>query len=174
MAQLKWIERKFNFGYTPEYLPLFIERLLSTAPRIEELVKDLSEENASLMPSGKWSIKQHIGHLTDLEELHDGRLDDFLKKRNPLRAADMGNKKTEDADHNNRTMIELFTDFRSSRNEFIKKVLSFSEKELRIRSLHPRLKEEINVIDMLHFVAEHDLFHQLHIAGIISDLSNSE
>ena len=172
MQQLKWIERKFNFGYGPEYLPLFIERLRSTAARIEELTKSVSDNKASHMPGGKWSVKQHIGHLKDLEELHDGRLHDFLEKKNPLRAADMGNKKTEDADHNKRSTTELITEFKASRESFIKHVLTFSDEQLQTRSLHPRLGAEINVIDLLHFIAEHDLFHQVHIANILSLIKN--
>lgn len=167
MQQLKWIERKFNFGFGPEYLPLFIERLRSTAPRIEELTMNLSNEALSFMPSGKWSVKQHIGHLTDLEELHDGRLHDFLEGKNPLRAADMNNKKTEEADHNKYSASELILNFRNSREKFIEHVLRFSDEQLQRRSLHPRLKQEINVVDLLHFIAEHDLFHQTHIAIIL-------
>jgi len=167
MQQLKWIERKFNFGYTPEYLPLFIERLLSTAPRIEELISNLSEEDGSFQPDGKWSVKQHIGHLSDLEELHKGRLIDFSENNSMLRAADMGNKKTEDADHNSKTLSVLINEFRSSRKKFIEHALSFSEEGLQTRSFHPRLQVEINIIDMLHFIAEHDLFHQVHISNII-------
>jgi hypothetical protein len=166
--ELKWIERKFNFGYTSEYLPLYVERLSSTAPRIEELTKNLTEENASIMFRGKWSIKQHIGHLTDLEELHKGRLNDFFEKKDTLRAANMTNKKTEEADHNSKPVSVLLNEFRISREKFIHHVGTFQEQQLETRSFHPRLKTEINVIDLLHFVTEHDLFHQAHIAEIIN------
>lgn len=169
MQQLKWIERKFNFGYGEEYLPLFVERLRSTLPRIKELTGNITDKDASFMPEGKWSIKQHIGHLTDLEELHAGRLYDFLEKKSTLRPADMDNKKTEEADHNKRTLPDLLSDFKNSREKFIRHVLEFSKEELLRKAIHPRLKEEINVIDLLHFVAEHDLFHQVHIFNIISE-----
>jgi hypothetical protein len=168
MTQLKWIERKFNFGYSDEYLPLFIERLRSTLPRIMELTDTITDKEASFMPEGKWSIKQHIGHLTDLEELHAGRLYDFLERKSTLRPADMENKKTEEADHNKWTISDLTADFKNSREKFIQHVLKFSREELLRKALHPRLKEEINVIDLLHFIAEHDLFHQVHISNIIS------
>ena len=167
MKNLKWIERKFNFGYSAEYLPLFIERLKTTAPRIEELVKDISDEKASFMPDDKWSVKQHIGHLTDLEELHDGRLTDFLEKKPTLRAADMQNKKTEEADHNKIAIHDLIADFRMVREKFIAHVRSFNESELMTVSLHPRLQQQINVIDLMYFIAEHDLFHIVHISNIV-------
>jgi uncharacterized damage-inducible protein DinB len=165
--ELKWVERKFNFGYGPEYLPLFLERLHSTSPVIIELTRNLTEGKASIMPSGKWSVKQHIGHLTDLEELHEGRLHDFRNGINPLRAADMGNKKTKEADHNSNPLSALISAFTESRQKFIEHVTLFSEEELQRRSLHPRLKQEINVIDLLHFIAEHDLFHQTIMRDII-------
>lgn len=167
MQQLKWIERQFNFGFSPVYLPLFIERLRSTAPRIEDLTKNITDKNASFMPSGKWSVKQHIGHLTDLESLHDGRLRDFIERKNPLRPADMENKKTGEAGHNNRSLMELISDFKTSRENFIEHVLTFSEDQLQIRSVHPRLNKEINVVDLLHFIAEHDLYHQTQISNIL-------
>jgi hypothetical protein len=167
MKQLKWIERKFNFGYGPEYFPLYIERLRSTVPRIEELIKKVSDEQASFMPDGKWSVKQHIGHLSDLEPLHDGRLFDFLEGKQVLRAADMENKTTETADHNKLSLEKLISDLRKTRENFIGHVSEFSDEQLQLRALHPRLKEEINVVDLLHFVAEHDLFHQVHIGNII-------
>jgi hypothetical protein len=159
MKHIKWTERKFIFGYSADYLNLFIERLKCTAPRIEELTKNISEEKCSFMPDGKWSIKQHIGHLTDLEELHDGRLNDFRAKLEILRAADMTNLKTEEADHNKISVTDLIKNFRSLRKRFIDHVLTFDEGELNQKSLHPRLQEQINPIDLLYFVAEHDLFH---------------
>jgi hypothetical protein len=167
MKNLKWIERKFNFGYGPEYFPLFIERLRSTAPRIEEMTKNISEEKLCFMQDGKWSVKQHIGHLTDLEVLHEARLHDFTDKKEVLRPADMENKVTEQADHNKVTLNQLISDLRRSREKFIKHVSTFSDEQLLTRSFHPRLKEEINVVDLLHFVSEHDLFHQTHIAIIL-------
>jgi hypothetical protein len=47
MEQLKWTERKFDFGFRKEYLPFMLERIKSTAPRIEELMKNISEEKAT-------------------------------------------------------------------------------------------------------------------------------
>lgn len=163
MKHLKWIERKFDFGYTVEYLPLFLERLKSTAPRIEEIVKGSSEAELSHMPNGKWSIKQHIGHLTDLEELHNARLHDYRAGKDVLRPADMKNVKTEEADHNKRSVGELISELRKTRADFIEHLLSFSEEELMKKAMHPRLQQQVSVIDLLHFIAEHDLFHVVHM-----------
>jgi len=101
MEVLKWTDRKFQFGYSKEYLPFFIERLKTIAPRIEELITTIPETILSKREDNHWSIKEHIGHLSDLEELHDGRIDDFENAKNTLRAADMSNEKTNKANHNN-------------------------------------------------------------------------
>ena len=47
------------------------------------MVSGLDEDLANLKPGSKWSIKEHIGHLTDLEDLHRGRIDaDAFFRRN--------------------------------------------------------------------------------------------
>lgn len=93
MKQLKWAERKFDFGFRKEYLPFLLERLRATAPRIEELVHNIPENILSKQFKGQWSVKEHIGHLIDLEELHDARTEQFAEGSKELRAADMNNKK---------------------------------------------------------------------------------
>ncbi len=167
MEQINWIERKFNFGYAPGYLPLFIERLNSSVPRIKQLTLGLTAEELRFKPNNKWCIKQHIGHLTDLEELHEGRLQDFLNKLPALRAADMSNKKTEDTDHINTSLKILISDFQSARKNFIDKVRTFTPEQMLFKSFHPRLKQDITVVDLLFFLSEHDNAHLTHISSII-------
>ena len=44
MEQLKWAERRFDFGFRKEYLPFMLERIKATPPRTEEMIKGFSEE----------------------------------------------------------------------------------------------------------------------------------
>ena len=122
MQQLKWVDRKFDFGFRKEYLPFLIERIKATAPRIEELVKGISEENLAKQLNNQWSIKEHIGHLIDLEELHEARIGQFAKGLKELQAADMSNKKTYKANYNLKNISELIIGFRKVRANFILKV----------------------------------------------------
>jgi hypothetical protein len=166
MQQLKWIERKFDFGFRKEYLPFLIERIKATAPRIEELVKNISEDNLSGQFNNQWSVKEHIGHLTDLEELHEARIKQFAEGLAELHAADMSNKKTYEANHNQRNISELITAFRKTRANFIAKIEGFEESKLEHKALHPRLQKQITLVDLVYFVGEHDNHHLTLISQI--------
>ena len=159
MQQLKWTERKFDFGFRQEYLPFLTERIKATAPRIEELIKNSSESDLSKRINDQWSAKQHIGHLIDLEELHETRIDQFAEGLTELRAADMSNKKTYEADHNKRNIKDLIAELRTVRAKFIAKLESLDENNLGHKALHPRLQKQITVVDLVYFVGEHDNHH---------------
>ena len=70
MERTKWVERKFNFDFPVGMFPVVLERLRGTAARLEKMTSSLSETEAEQKPDNKWSIKEHIGHLSDLEKLH--------------------------------------------------------------------------------------------------------
>lgn len=136
-----------------------MERLKGTPARIAEIVYDVSEEKLSLKKNGKWSIKEHIGHLYDLEELHYCRIDDFLNHASVLRAADMTNRKTDEANHNSKSIEELIEQFRKSRKEFTERLAKLDELQIIITSVHPRLNQPMRLVDMMYFTAEHDDHH---------------
>jgi hypothetical protein len=159
MKTVQWTAREWQFGYTIEYIPLLIERLQCTAPRIAEIIKNQPEEILSKRHGDKWSVKEHIGHLTDIEELHNGRIDDFKNKAAMLRPADMSNKKTYEANHNQYSAAQLLSEFIKSRKAFIEKLRRTPPHYFEIKSVHPRLKQEVTLTDILFFVAEHDLQH---------------
>lgn len=159
IQQLKWVERKFNFDFPSGIYPCLLERLFGTPLRMEEMTKGLSEEILILKPDGKWSIKEQIGHLIDLEELHEGRVDDFIAGKEMLRAADMANKKTMEANHNSRSLENLLHEFSEQRNHFIVKLRQADEDLINRVSIHPRLKIPMRLVDMVYFTCEHDDHH---------------
>lgn len=156
MPELKWTERKFNFDSPEGMFPVFIERLRGTAARIEDMVKNLPEELLQKKNGTAWSVKEHIGHLIDLEELHDGRIDDFLEGKETLRAADMANKKTYAANHNTSNTPELISALSNVRAHFISRL---EKSDPALSALHPRLQKQMRVVDLAYFVAEHDDWH---------------
>src|SRR5687767_1478547 len=119
MEQAKWTDRKFSFDFPVEWLPNILERLRGTSARLNEVTASLTEIKASVRLNGGWSVKEHIGHLSDLEELHMGRLDDFLSRKKTLRPADMTNAKTYNADHNSKSLRHLLNDFAVKRKQYI-------------------------------------------------------
>lgn len=156
ITQTPWIERKFNFDFSVGNYPIIIERLKGTIAQVEAMVKNIPDEKLTVKAGGKWSVKEVIGHLYDIEDLWNGRIDDFLEHKETLRAADMTNAKTTAADHNTKPVSELLKQFTEARNKLIERVKEFDEATASLTSFHPRLKTTIRLVDSLFFVAEHD------------------
>ena len=156
IRQTPWIERKFEFNFPLGLFPVIIERLKGTIPQLESLIKNIPDEKLSAKAGDKWSAKEVIGHLYDLEELWNGRLDDFLDRKETLRAADMTNAKTTAANHNIKPAYELLKKFSEARDKLIDRVKGLDEATASLTALHPRLKTPMRLIDSLCFVAEHD------------------
>ena len=144
-----------------------MERLHGTPARIKEMVSNLDEDRATRKPGGKWSIKEHIGHLYDLEFLHDGRLDDFKEGKEILRAADMKNVLTDESNHNLITLDQLQEKFSQSRRDFLTKLASLDDSTLVRKSLHPRLQILMRPVDVAYFCAEHDDHHLASMRAIL-------
>lgn len=170
----KWTERKFNHDLPEGWLLNVLERLHGTAPRIKHLISGLSEEQSGAKTENSWSLKEHIGHLSDLEELHEGRIDDFIACKEVLRAADMSNQKTHKADHNARIAEDLLAEFETKRKAFIDRLSKLDSKTQSFRSLHPRLKLTMKPVDMAFFTAEHDDHHLATMRQLVLSMNRSE
>lgn len=166
MARRVWFERAFDLGLPPSHQPEIIERLRGTAARLSERVAGLSIEETSLRPGGAWSIAEHAGHLGDLEPLWAGRVEDILEGLADLRAADLENRATWDAGHNDRPIEAVIEVFRDRRTRLIERLTSLDESELSISGLHPRLRQPMTVVDLCYFVAEHDDHHLAAITAL--------
>ncbi len=157
--KLRWFDRHFTFNLPEELFPDVVERLRGTPARIEEKVRDLSPTLLTRRDGEAWSIQEHVGHLLDLDELHDGRLDDFLAGAEVLRAADLANRRTHEAHYNERPMAEILEGFRRERERFVARLDAWDERLISLTALHPRLRQPMRVIDMALFTAEHDDHH---------------
>jgi uncharacterized damage-inducible protein DinB len=162
------VEREFDFGLALGVFPSVVERLRGTPARLEELTRGLSPETLTAKNvAGSWSVQEQVGHLIDLDELHEGRLEDYARHHSTLRAADMTNRKTEEAGHNEARLEDLLAAFRAARLSFVRRLEAMSEHEVAASALHPRLRKQMRVIDMAYFVAEHDDHHLASIHEIL-------
>jgi uncharacterized damage-inducible protein DinB len=164
---LRWMDRKFEFATPVEQLPAVLERLRGTPARLEEKLRALSPAVLTRRDGDAWSIQEHLGHLLDLDELHLGRIDDFLAGAAVLRAADMQNRKTHEADHNRREVKHLLQDFRRERRRFVERLEALDHGQLSRAALHPRLQQSMRVVDMAWFVAEHDDHHLARMSELL-------
>jgi uncharacterized damage-inducible protein DinB len=171
MKRTEWFERKFPLIEDNGLMPSIIARLAGTAARIEELVGSLDRPILELKPEGKWSIKEEIGHLGDMEPLWFGRVEDVINNELELRRADLTNRKTHEANHNATDLKILTGQFREERARLVAGLDRLPDQQLFNSALHPRMKIPMRIIDHAYFVAEHD---DHHLAAIRSILLNVE
>ncbi|MBV8073123.1 MAG: DinB family protein [Acidobacteriaceae bacterium] len=162
-----WFERKFNFTLAPAQYPNVRVRLWGTPARLEEMFQGVHREALIAKPEGKWSAQEHAGHLLDLEPLWLSRIEDFFAVSGVLTAADLSNRKTDEAGHNHRALSGILTDFRAARRALLARADARQPGSNDRTIEHPRLKQPMRLIDHLYFVAEHDDHHLARICELL-------
>ena len=155
----QWFERKFDFAHlstTPEGL---MERLRFTPSRLKAMVEHFSPAQCTKQFEGKWSIQENIGHLNDLEPLWQGRIKDIVNGEQTMRPADLTNKKSHEAGHDEMPMEKLLSELKANRAKLIRLCEEHYDVCLTASSLHPRLLTPMRIFDLMYFVAEHDDHH---------------
>jgi DinB family protein len=164
---LKWTDRKFEFNFPVEVYPEMIERLRGTPARLEDRVNSIGSEILTRRDGERWSIQENAGHLLDLESLVSQRLDEYLAGANALHAADMSNRKTYEADHNQVSIERILTDFRRQRTQLVNRLDGLKPEIFASVAHHPRLNVPMRLVDMIFFQAEHDDYHLARISELI-------
>jgi uncharacterized damage-inducible protein DinB len=154
-----WFERQFAFSFPVEVWPNVCARLRATPARLEETLRGRPRESLAKKPNGKWSAQEHAGHLLDLEALWLTRVEDYVAGSQQLAAADLQNRKTDEAHHNTRPLEEVLTEFRAARGKLLARLEELDPPLFARPIPHPRLKTPMRLVDHLYFVAEHDDHH---------------
>lgn len=168
MKRLDWFERKFTFGLPVGMLPFYLERLEGTIFRMEIKLHNVSNEILSTKPDGKWSVKQNIGHLAEVDEIANKRIEEILNGASTLSPAVF-----EPKDYNPWPIGDVLEYFKRTRRENLLKYKNLSATDLTKSSIHPRLKVPMTTVDLAWFDAEHDDHHLVRINEIISILSKT-
>ena len=166
MQQIKWFERRFDFSFKQNIFPAIIERLNGTSIRLKVKIEQTPSELLEIKPDEKWSIKENIGHLIDLELMWQERLDDIMGNKEYLRSADLENNKTDFAQHNKTDINVLLSQFQELRKLTLNKLTELNEQDVYKTALHPRLEKPMRTMDLFLFVAEHDDHHLARITEI--------
>jgi hypothetical protein len=172
IAQTPWLDRDFTFNQAIGAFPPLIERLRGTPGRAKEFVAGLSEGLLAAPVGGKWSVKEHLGHIADLQPLDDRRLSEFLNHAEVLSSADIENRATERANHGIVPIAEIIRRLAARRKEPILRLEVLSQEEVSTCALHPRLQKPMRLMDWIYSLAEHDDHHLALARAVISKLQN--
>lgn len=162
-----WFDRRFELGLPLDALPDVIERLRGTPLRLRERVGHATTAQLRMRSGEQWSIQEHAGHLVDLEALWMARVHDFQAGRQDLTAADLQNRSTWDAMHNEREIETILAEFASRRAALVDAVVAMPDAARRATALHPRLRQPMTIVDHCFFVAEHDDHHLAAITELL-------
>jgi uncharacterized damage-inducible protein DinB len=154
-----WLERRFACEPPAGEFPVIVERLRGTPARVVDRVQYVGADVLARRPGQAWSIQEHVGHLLDLEGLWATRVWEFLSGSENLTAADLSNKKTWEARHNERAIAQIVAEFRVARDGLVAKLDGATDADVVRTSFHPRLKRKMRLIDHCFFIAEHDDHH---------------
>lgn len=159
MKTTRWFDRTFDFTPTMEDFPHLLQRLQSSPIVLSEEVKFQPEIKLNYKPDGKWSVKEHIGHLWILEALWQKRFTEIKEQQPQMSPADLSNSATDKAYFNQYPLHGLLIDFKQRRNETLELLHSMRRSDFEYSLLHPRLKQPMRLPDLMYFVAEHDDHH---------------
>ena len=165
--QAPWTTRQFSFGHPVEHIAVLLSRLRGTQARIAVAVRGVCAEDLTRRRDGAWSIQEHVGHLHDLEALHLRRLDELARGVATLSPADMENRATWNARHNERAFAAVFADFVASRATLIHRLARLDRTGLAAQALHPRLQQPMRAVDVAFFTAEHDDHHVTRLEALV-------
>ena len=158
-ARILWPQRQFPFDFPVDVYPELMERLRGTPARVEDRIRSFPAALLTRRDGEAWSIQENAGHLVDTEALFMGRLDDYDTGIATLRAADMTNRKTFDARHNDQPIDSILQDLRRERGALVARLERLAPDPFARTAQHPRLKKPMRVVDMMFFHAEHDDYH---------------
>jgi hypothetical protein len=159
---LPWFERNLRFGYSPEMLPFFLERLEGTMIRLGQKVKGIDNKVLSSRLNDKWSVKENIGHLAEVDEVANKRIDEIISGVIVMSPAVF-----EPQDYNPWPVEKVIDFFKKNRLSNLAKYKTLSNEQLKKSSLHPRLKVQMTPVDLAWFDAEHDDHHLVKINEIL-------
>ena len=168
MNSIPWFERNLKFGHPVAMLPYFLERLDGTLVRLQAKVGGMNDNILSTKCNGKWSVKQNIGHLAEVDAVVNKRMDEITSG-----VAIMSPAVFEPQDYNTWPIKKVVDYFAASRAANLAKYKSLSDEQLLQSSIHPRLKVPMTPVDLAWFDAEHNDHHLVKINEIIFTLQKT-
>jgi uncharacterized damage-inducible protein DinB len=141
----------------------FTERLRGALPRVDALLLGVDDARAHRQLDGKWSIAQNIGHLSDVEELWQERLEDLRTGKKTYSPAVAARFQELALRHQERSVEETVAEFKSRRSRLVEALEQASPELQKVSAFHERLQVPMRLVDCAQFYVEHDDHHLIRI-----------
>lgn len=156
--------RKFVAFFNQDNLepinPMEVLALLAqNAEDLSRLVEGLSEEAASkTVANSDWSIRDHIAHFSDTQDMLDTRIELMLQNDNPDLTALAVFELATDEDRHPSTMAAILASFREKRARCVDRLQSLPLKDLWRSGRHPEFGQ-ITILRQAAYLAFHEQTH---------------
>jgi len=142
-----------------EYQPFDSSRWLIGNDELVRPVGSLSEEEMRKTPDGSdWSIRDHVAHFYDTQEMLDTRVDLMLKHDNPELAALAVYELATEADRHPASTRAMLARFRDKRARCIARLEALPLKDLWRPGRHPEFGQ-LTILRQAAYLAFHEQTH---------------
>lgn len=150
----------FNGDNVEPINPMEVLAMLTrNAEDLSQLVEDLSEEATSRTPAGSdWSIRDHVAHFSDTQDMLDTRMELMLKHDNPELTAIPVYELATDAKRHPVSTSALLAAFRAKRAKCFARMEALPLKDLWRSGRHPEFGQ-ITILRQAAYLACHEQTH---------------
>jgi uncharacterized damage-inducible protein DinB len=166
-----WLDWTFDFSLPVGRVPSVLERLRGTPARLEDRLRDVPFRVVGAHVDNTWSIQETVGHLVHTDALWMTRLDDFEAGTDVLEAANFDRSEVDDRGYDHIQLVNILAAFRAARMRLVARIESLDPALHERRALHPRLNQQIRIIDLMLFAADHDDHHLARITTLLSTVT---
>jgi len=133
--------------------------LTRNAEDLSHLVEGLSEEAASRAPAGSdWSIRDHVAHFSDTQDMLDTRMELMLTEDNPELTAIPVFEFATDAERHPASARALLAAFRAKRARCVARLEALPLKDLWRTGRHPEFGQ-LTILRQAAYLACHEQTH---------------
>ncbi len=172
-ALVKWFDRNFDLDIDNYRYEDSLTRLAYFPVILKQLLENCRKSIATVKVVGKWSIHKNIGHLILLEKLWSSRFQDIKGGNQNMSSADLNNFATDQASFNKYPLNNLTKSLVHERGQTIALLQNMNEEDFLKTSIHPRLNRPMSILELMHFVSEHDTNHMRSMLFIIANTENN-
>jgi len=146
--------------------------LAGNAHDLERLVADLSEDALAQKPAnGGWSLREHIAHFYDSQELLDTRVERMLKYDDPELTALAVFEQASEADRHPPAARDILAEFVRRRKGSVGRLAALPPDHLWRTGRHPEFGR-ITILRQAAYMAYHEQTHLPEVEGVREEVAS--